>query len=212
MSEKFGIHPDTGRWNPNLAKQFMPEHVQRILNMYRNASPELMKSGHDWYPRAHEEAKSVGRGNVERGAGILAALSPLTTWTRNRSLARDVIKTGTANVFDSTNLEKAQRILQGEHPLDVLQGHKVTSFYRNIVNPDDPDPVTIDRHAHDIPMGIAFRGVKKSNKPAPDLGLDALGRYQHFVDAYKNASQQLEVPIPNKVQAITWVTHRGTPE
>ena len=44
--EKFGIHPDSGRWNALHAKQFLPEHVQRIVNMYQKATPEFLEGGH----------------------------------------------------------------------------------------------------------------------------------------------------------------------
>ena len=206
--QKFGIHPDTGRWNLLHAQQFMPEHVQRIMEMYQKATPEFKEGGHSWYEKAHDIAAKMTPGQVEKGAGIIAALSPQTGWGRNLMLAGQMIKTGTAK-HTTDSLQKAERILQGEHPLDVLRGQKVTSFYKNIVDPSDPNPVTIDRHAHDIPMGIAFRGPKKSTEKGPELGLSEKGRYEHFVDAYKNASEQLGIAIPHKVQATTWVTHRG---
>ena len=208
MAEKFGIHPDTGRWNPLHAQQFMGEHVKRITDMYKQATPEFIEGGHNWYEKAHDIAKGIGRGNVEKGAGIIAALSPQTGWGRNIQLAGELARTGTTK-HTTDSLVKAQRILEGEHPLDVLGGQKVTSFYKNIADPSDKETVTIDRHAHDIPMGIAFRGPKKSTEKSPDLGLSEKGRYEHFVSAYKNAAQQLEIDTPHKVQATTWVTHRG---
>ena len=208
MAEKFGIHPDTGRWNALHAQQFMGEHVKRIMDMYKQATPEFIEGGHNWYEKAHDIAKGIGRGDVEKGAGIIAALSPQTGWGRNIQLAGEMARTGNAR-HTTDSVTKAQRILEGEHPLNVLGGQKVTSFYKNIVDPSDREPVTIDRHAHDIPMGITFRGSKKSDEPSPDLGLSEKGRYNHFVDAYKKAAEHLEVDVPHKVQATTWVTHRG---
>lgn len=204
----FGADPKTGNWNANLASQFEPEHVKRIIETYQKATPEMLEGGHNWYERAHNVANKLGKGNVEKGAGIIAALSPQTGWGRNLLLATSMVKTGTAK-HTGINIEKAQRILAGEHPNDVLGGYKVTNFYRNIVDPSNPEPVTIDRHAHDIPMGIAFRGNKKSKQKSPDLGLDAKGRYEHFQNAYRTAAGELGIEIPHKVQATTWVTHRG---
>jgi hypothetical protein len=42
-----------------------------------------------------------------------------------------------------------------------------------------------------------------------DLGLSSMGRYKHFVHAYQHAAGELGVDVPNKVQATSWVTHRG---
>lgn len=206
--EKFGTDPLTGKWNANLAGQFKPEHVKRIIETYQRADSKMLEGGHTWYEKANSIATKLGKGNTEKGAGIIAALSPQTGWGRNLLLATSMVKTGTAK-HTGDSVTKAQRILAGEHPLDVLGGQKVTNFYKNIANPSDPEPVTIDRHAHDIPMGIAFRGNKKSKQPSPDLGLDTKGRYEHFQDSYRTAAGELGIEIPHKVQATTWVTHRG---
>lgn len=206
--QKFGIHPDTGRWNPLHAQQFMSEHVQRIMNAYKSASGQQLEEGMHWYEKAHNIATKIGGGDTAKGAGIIAALSPQTGWGRNLMLAGELVKTGTTR-HTTDSLQKAQRILEGEHPDDVLKGLKVTSFYKNIYDPSDPHPVTIDRHAHDIAMGIAFRGNKKSDEPSPDLGLAEKGRNFHFQDAYRNAAEQLNIPIANKVQSTSWVAHRG---
>jgi hypothetical protein len=206
--EMFGVDLKNGRWNANLANQFKPEHVKRIIETYQSASPKMLEGGHNWYEKANTIATKLGKGNVEKGAGIIAALSPQTGWGRNLMLATSMVKTGVAKHTED-NVVKAQRILAGEHPLDVLGGPKVTNFYKNIANPSDPEPITIDRHAHDIPMGIPFRGKKKSTEPSPNLGLDTKGRYKHFQDSYRTAAGELGIEIPHKVQATTWVTHRG---
>jgi hypothetical protein len=205
---KFGVDPH-GRWNHELASQQFDDHVQNIVSRYRSASPEFLKGGSEWYERAHDEAKKVGKGNVERGAGLIAALSPQMSWDRNVSMAHELVKTGQASHTDD-NLQKAIRIQDGAHPLEVLGGHKVRSFYHNIVDPSNPDPVTIDRHAHDIAVGNPFKGSGGGSRAkSPDLGLGAMGRYKHFENAYKTASGHLDVGIPNRVQAVTWVAHRG---
>lgn len=206
--QKFGIHPDSGRWDKLHAQQFMPEHVKRIVETYKQASGKQLEEGMSWYEKAHKIATKIGGGDVAKGAGIIAALSPQTGWGRNLMLAGEMVKTGTTR-HTTDSLNKAQRILEGEHPMDVLRGHKVTSFYKNIYDPSDPHPVTIDRHAHDIAMGIPFRGNKKSDEPSPDLGLAEKGRNFHFQDSYRIASNELEIPIANKVQSTSWVVHRG---
>lgn len=212
----FGVN-EHGRFDKNLAQQQFDLHVKNIVNKYREATPKLLKGGSEWYERAHDEAKKVGGGDVRRGAGIIAALSPQIGWDRNVAEAHELAKTGNIRgALLPANVEKAQRIHAGEDPHEVLGGHKVRSFFENIHDPSNPQPVTIDRHAYDIAMGNPFVGTgRKSNprgvggKMSPDVGLSAKSRYDHFVNAYHAAAQNLEVEVPNKAQAVSWVTHRG---
>jgi len=217
----FGANAEHGRWDPELAAEDMPRQVRNIVETHRRANEEFRKGGASWYPRANELATQIGQGNTERGAGIIAALSPLTSWESNIKKAHEVVNTGTTTHLSPDAISKAQRIHQGEHPLDVLGGNKVRSFYQNIQDPSNAEPVTIDRHAYDIAMGRPFVGLggkskrnitvgPSGHKPmSEDLGLSAKKRYEHFSEAYRRASGELEIPTPNVTQAITWVTHRG---
>jgi hypothetical protein len=212
----FGVN-EHGRWDENLAKAQLHVHVQNIINKYGTATPELLRGGSQWYERAHEEAKKVGSGDVRKGAGIIAALSPLSDWDRNVAEAHELKKTGgVSGALLPQNVEKARRIHAGEDPHEVLGGHKVRSFFENIHDPSNPEHVTIDRHAYDIAMGHPFVGTGRKTTPrggggkmSPDIGLSGYGRYQHFVHAYKVASENLGILIPNKTQAVSWVAHRG---
>jgi hypothetical protein len=212
----FGVN-EHGRWDKNLAQAQFHTHVQNIMDKFHTASPELLKGGSAWYERAHEEANKVGGGDVRKGAGIIAALSPLNDWDRNVAEAHELRKTGgVSGALLPENVDKARRIHAGEDPHDVLGGHKVRSFFENIHDPSSKEHVTIDRHAYDIAMGHPFVGTGRKSTPrggggkmSPDIGLSALGRYQHFVQAYKTASEKLGVEIPNKAQAVSWVAHRG---
>jgi len=214
----FGVDPH-GRWDKNIAEAQFKGHVENIVNKYREASPDFIKGGHEWYEKAHDTATKIGRGDVRRGAGVIAALSPLSDWDRNVREARELTKTGgVQGALLPANVAKAQRIHAGEDPEAVLGGHKVTNFFHNIHDPSNPGHVTIDRHAYDIAMGRPFVGQgkgKKAEEPrqsgtmSQDLGLSAMGRYKHFVRAYQHASNELGVELPHQTQATTWVTHRG---
>lgn len=214
----FGVNHE-GRWDKNIAESQFKGHVENIINKYREASPEFLKGGHEWYGKAHETATKIGGGDPKRGAGIIAALSPLSDWDRNVREAHELIKTGTVqSALLPANVEKARRIHEGEDPEKVLGGNKVKNFFQNIHDPSSPHAVTIDRHAYDIAMGRPFIGQgkgKKAEEPrqtgtmSQDLGLSALGRYKHFVGAYQSAAGELGVDLPHKVQATSWVTHRG---
>lgn len=217
----FGVNPH-GRWDQNIAQAQFKDHVENVIKKYREASPAFVEGGHQWYEKAHEEATKLGGGDTKRGAGIIAALSPLSDWDRNVREAKELVKTGDVkSALLPANVAKAQRIHAGEEPDKVLGGHKVTSFFKNIHDPSNKEPVTIDRHAYDIAMGRPFAGSGKpknleelkvprqTGTMSQDLGLSSMGRYKHFVHAYQHAAGELGVDIPNKVQATSWVTHRG---
>jgi len=219
---KFGVDPH-GRWDKNIAESQFKGHVENIIGKYKEAPEEMLKGGHEWYSKAHDEASRVGGGDPRKGAGIIAALSPLNNWERNVAESHELIKTGTvASALLPANVEKARRIHSGEDPEKVLGGNKVKSFFHNIHDPSNPLPVTIDRHAYDIAVGNPFVGAgggkaQRNITEGPsghtpmseDLGLSAMGRYKHFTHAYQTAAGELGVDLPHKVQATTWVQHRG---
>lgn len=106
------------------------------------------------------------------------------------------------------NLNKAYRIHQGETPVEgplvasrtkqrgVLGGPKVRSFYGNILDPEDPEPVTIDTHAHDAAVGMKL-------PYADPRGLSSVGRYNSFASAYRGAAKSVGI-VPNEMQAAVW--------
>jgi hypothetical protein len=75
-------------------------------------------------------------------------------------------------------------------------GLKTGNFYRSIMDPSDPEAVTIDRHAHDIALGRPYGDA--------DRGLGAKGRYAVLSLAYRNAAAKLGI-LPSELQATTWV-------
>jgi hypothetical protein len=195
--------------------------VGGITGVYHAAGPEMQHEGKLWYPKAHDIATKVGKsarihsgsgsGGIEdhvRGAGIISALSPQMGWEQNVALAHDFARHGrAAGKQTGDNLDKAEAIRDGEHPLDVLKpkgsrAHKTENFFKNIADPSNPHPVTIDRHAHDLALG-------RSYTDAEDRGLGAAGRYNHFADAYRAAAHNLGVEHAHEVQASTWVKWRA---
>lgn len=176
-----------------------PDDVDRyasnILATYGRATLAQIERGRNWYPVAHDLALMVGNGNVRKGAGVIAALSANKGWSENVRLATDA---GNGNVHGHTgaNLTKVTRILGGEDPTDVLpMSAKTGHFFRCIEDPTDPDPVVIDRHAHDVAVAEVYGQA--------DRGLSSKGRYAALAHAYRVAALQTGV-IPSVLQAITW--------
>ncbi|MCA1217246.1 hypothetical protein LCE31_02145 [Streptomyces sp. 8L] len=75
---------------------------------------------------------------------------------------------------------------------------KTGCFYVCIANPEDPQAVVIDRHAHDIAVSEIYGQRER--------GLGALGHYNLLADCYRAAAQEIG-EVPSKVQAVTWVAH-----
>lgn len=179
------------------------QREQMVLNViatWDQATPEELAAGRQWYVTAHLLAEQLGGGDVHKGAGLLAALSPQTSWSLNVTLAERAVESGpSGHVGDA--LRKAAMILDGADPVSVLPMHSKTGhFYRCIVDPSDLEPVCIDRHAHDIAVGEVY-GKR-------DRGLSSKKRYETVADAYRQAAAVLE-ETPSVVQAVTWVVWRA---
>jgi hypothetical protein len=191
-------------FSPIMSQQLMQKNVENITSRFNSATKEQRAEGVDWYKRANDIAFELGKGDVKKGAGILSALSPAMEWSRNIRAARELVNTGeTTHQYYTSTVVKAKRILEGEDPDTLFNektGAKTLNFYHNIANPEDPLPVTIDRHAHDIAVG------EKGSMTKTLSGHLAGPRYRHFSEAYRNAAHELGIPIANQVQAVTWGT------
>lgn len=177
--------------------------VHNVTHAVKTASKEDVMAGMDWYKRAHDFATEIGDGDVRRGAGAIAILSAQVGWNENQRMARQLRDTGTASggFVTKRQVQQAREVLEGaalpEHHLPM--DRKTGNFFRNIVNPDDPESVTIDRHAHDITVGRVLGSA--------DRGLQTVTRYNTFVNAHRQAAGNLGV-LPNQAQAIGWVNWR----
>lgn len=184
----------------NPGPEVREQYVANIITVFQSASEEQEQAGRSWYPTAHRIADMMADGDVETGAGLLAALSPQTPWDENVRLACDAYDTGRPAGHFGDALSKATRILAGIKPESVLPMQRKTGhFYRCIVDPADKDAVCVDRHAHDVAVGMVYGSENR--------GLDAAGRYSLIADAYREAARQLG-EIPQVVQAVTWVVWR----
>lgn len=172
-------------------------YVENIIGTYRLANSDQKRRGYEWYPTAHQLAELMSEGNVKAGAGVIAALSANKAWSINVKIASKAFETGTPSGHVRDALGKAERIMNGEDPSEVLpMGSKTGMFYRCILDPTDPDAVVIDRHAHDIAAGEVYGNA--------DRGLSNPRRYATLAHAYREAARRLG-ELPQVVQAITWV-------
>ncbi|MFJ5646351.1 hypothetical protein [Streptomyces sp. NPDC093223] len=174
-------------------------YTRAITEKWDEATPDQKRRGRDWYVTAHELAVEIAGGDAKKGAGVLAALSANKSWAENCRLARKAFTEEIASGHTRDALTKANRIMQGTDPAEVLPMHlKTGCFYLCIADPENAESVVIDRHAHDI----AVRQIYGQR----ERGLGALRRYNVLADCYRAAARQIG-EIPSKVQAVTWVAH-----
>lgn len=174
--------------------------AENVLTVWESATDAHRDSGMAWYGAAHEFALEISGGDITRGAGVLAALSPNKAWDVNMRLAARAFLDGSASGTLGNAVGKANAILGGSDPLDVLgNGLKTRNFYLNIARPGCPEAVTIDRHAYDVALA-------ERNPDNKRLGLTPT-RYAAFAETYREAAMAVGV-LPLQMQAVTWEAWR----
>lgn len=173
-------------------------YSENIAACFARATADDNAAGMVWYNEAHNLALELSPNNVWRGAGVIAALSPLKTWNLNVRLARNAFDTGIVSGHISIHTAYAQRILDGEHPLDVMRGDKTRNFATAIATNGKANIATIDRHAFDIAMNQVF--TDKTRKIGKRI-------YRDMAAAYSVAANEAGISV-NQIQAITWITWR----
>lgn len=170
--------------------------VANILNVFDQATEIEYKEGECWYDDAHNFALRLCPDNVWKGAGVVSAFSARKKWAANVMLATNAIETGVA--WGSTNHFNswAQRIIDGEHTLDVIKSPKLRAFAMTIATGESPLAV-VDVHAQDI-----YYGRRLTEKTRPDIS--KANRYPRISDAYIEAAYLAGVSTAT-MQATTWV-------
>ena len=170
-------------------------YVNNILATYARATTDEKIEGLNWYSDAHDLARELSPDDVWRGAGVIAALSPMKAWSTNKSLAIRAFDTGVVTGHTGPNNLIAQRILDGEYPLDVMGGDKTRAFTAAIATNGVTDFVTIDRHAHDVALFMAYTDdTRKIGKRV----------YREMSAAYTEAADIVGISVC-QMQAVTWV-------
>lgn len=182
-----------------------------VTRLFRQASDAELEAGLRWYPEAHVFAADLAEQSghpVSTAAAIVAAVSPRLGWDHNKRLAERIILTGDASSgYLGSGLRRAQRLLDGERPFDVLTSRKILNFYVSILSAGG-EGVCVDRHAYDVATNT--RHDVEAERP----GITP-ARYDRVAQCYRNAAHILrrETGIDTltaaEVQAVTWVTWRN---
>lgn len=143
----------------------------------------------------------------ERALSAFVALSPNSDYLGNlRSLASVLaaIRDGTpcSDVTVSTYnhcRDRAYSYATGESMfLAKARGLKIRSFFLNIFDPLDVEPVTVDGH-----IVCAWRGLDATMKESSVRPT----QYRQIAGAVRRVARSLDL-IPNQVQATIWITRK----
>lgn len=146
-----------------------------------------------WYRESRRVARALARKHgvsLATAAGVIAALSPRQQWSANVAGADDLLGGGTGCGF-AKNRDKAERIANGERPLDVLSGPKVRAFYRAIMG--DQDAAVVD---------VWMWRAMGQNPLAPTV------KYDDAAASLVEAARKVEVAV-TAFQAAVWTYVRG---
>lgn len=148
----------------------------------------------------------LGGVTVEKATSVFVALSPNNDYIGNLRSAITLLRTwkergSLESVQVSTYRSCAARAwtyLQGTDFLRSVRGPKIRSFYLNILNPDDSDPVTIDGH-----MVSLWFGYQMTMK---DVVIQRrLWSYEKIAQNFRVVGSMFNLRA-NQVQAICWFT------
>jgi hypothetical protein len=111
-------------------------------------------------------------------------------------------------------ISKAVRIYRGEPVNEVLNGHKVRSFYNNMLlgRSSKSGDVTIDTHAVSAAVGKRYPATSPQVQTftgKPSLASHgSVGLYAQFADAYRRVAAKHRMPV-HEMQAIIWLQWRS---
>lgn len=175
--------------------------------------------GKRWYRDARAIASDIASEHgftVAQVCGVISALSPSVSWETNLTDAETICKAFADGVpFDTVtvstygqNKDKAFRILSGLGDAQSVSEEfrfpsKTGSFFWNLLRPNAPTHVTVDRHALGIALGSRDSNVHQSLSITDK-------RYRTISDAYVSASRYLGYDSPCQLQAAAWVAYRRT--
>jgi hypothetical protein len=182
--------------------------MYNIEKYYLKAIPIEIESGKNWYSNSKDKiCKIADKYNIrhEIAIAVCSALSPRCIWESNikdmeslLSWYSDKKKKNYPKVTTyNSNKMKAISILENENT-NVFNTAKTFNFFQNLLNPDNPDYVTIDGHGINIYYGKT--GMVK-NKHFTDK------YYYRIAKAYKKVAKKYNL-LPNQLQAIVWLSFK----
>lgn len=187
------------------------DNVKRLVELWDATAPSTRVDGNLWYLSAHDFAQRLARDynvTLEQSAGVIAALSPQVSWSRNKGLAEEFLAGNDVHTFGAAK-RKASGIVAGVVSIDKRTAPKTFCFQRNIVNPLDDAWVAIDRHAYSAWLGEKCVDVKHPNDSRPTVPhLARANRYWTIMEDFRSAAKVISNIAPSAFQATIWLHWR----
>lgn len=191
-----------------------PVSAGNVVRAWDLATAEEKAEGMRWYTDARAIATAISGGDAAKGAGLLAAYSPQTTWHVSMMHASQSLHQGRAlgpgdGKITGHMQAAAQRILDGQPAAEVLAGPKTSAFAHLIEHDGDTSEdglgrVVVDRHALSVAAGRRLSSTEVTSAP-----IDQRRYYEHVADQFRQAAitiSERDAPVsPHQVQAATWL-------
>lgn len=180
--------------------------VRRLREEWANTTSIEYETGLTWYDEANEWVHdlSVSHDKTEpQVAAIAASLSPRLPWHRAISLTEMVLEgKDISSLALGRGVRKADEVLAGVDPYQVVSGLKTTSFFHNLLG--EYEWVTIDTHSYHQVSGRDYNNPGKMGSHF----LERVGVYEAYADCFRQVGRDnaLQGAV---VQAILWVHERG---
>lgn len=200
--------------------QANPVRSEHIRSAYHDSTADERNQGHRWYSDAHHVATAIAGGDSARGAGLVAAYSPRTTWPANLFNASKAHREnrafgGPGEGAMGMHRQLAERIIAGQHHSQAFAGSapKISAFAHLIEHGGDTEAdraagaqrVVVDRHALSAAIGRRVTDADLAHVP-----IDKKPYYDHVAGAYRQAAADLSADLgheiaPHQVQATVWL-------
>jgi hypothetical protein len=193
---------------------------RRVKKMYNNALPNIRQKSLNWYSEANSYAQELHQKyeiSVEKICAVISALSPAVSWEINKTDAENMLEIYVnfgelEDVQFSTygqNAFKAWEILN-DYQVQTFEeiynkyfnkktGQKTANFFANILQPFNPNFVTIDRHQLSI--------CKNLKKTGGSQVVSSKGAYDLLKEIHIESAKELGI-LANQLQAVTWSAFR----
>lgn len=149
--------------------------------------------------------------------GVFAALSPNNSYILNLKNCRTLLRAAkegesidsfSVNTYGANKRKAWEMATGGVDPLEAFKGRKTRAFFLNIMDPRDPEPVTVDGHIYWVWMGrkgvVKTRGPERADTAPPHLGARL---YEEIADGVRLAGEMRGV-IGCECQAVLWQNWR----
>lgn len=185
-----------------VSQQRMAAFILEVFESGRVNHPSALL----WYETANAWIRALAKEHnytVQQVAAIVAVTSPLVSWNlQHKIVPRFLAHRSASKPGINANWEKAEAIRRGASIDSQLHGTKVNAFYLNLLGIGGP--VTIDRHALRIALGLKPRKYTANGRPTWDDPPITDKLYDKITTAYKSAAKQAGVSA-EALQAVCWV-------